>query len=85
MILDIKFVLFAFIIITIFSEGEQQNWQSTLLFFQNSLINFLFPKNPKLVRVRRKEQMSSGSGAVVLDFVSITKLFLIKLLMYLLN
>lgn len=66
-------VFFAFVIVTIFSEGEPQSWQGTFS-PQNDLINFLFPKNPNLVKVRKMEQIS-GSDAVVLDFVSIKIIF----------
>ncbi|XP_012224571.1 lipase 3-like [Linepithema humile] len=71
MILDMKSVLFAYCVITIFAEGESQFWQGTS-FPQNDLINFLFPKDPNLVKVRKIEQ-TSGSEAVVLDFIGLVE------------
>lgn len=66
---DMKSILFAFIIITTFPEGKSQSWQDMSL-PQNDFLNFFFPKDPGLVRVRRMnrpERMNSK----VLDFVSI--------------
>lgn len=75
---DIKFILFAFVIITMFLEGEPQlQWQDAS-FFQQDLMNYLFPKNPGLVRVRRMDQakqVTQTNDAVVLDFVSILNCF----------
>jgi len=69
-----KFILFAFIIIIIFSEGKLQSWQN--LFLQDFL-NFFFPKEPGLVKVRRMDQIKGINDGKVLDFVS-KKFFLIK-------
>jgi len=44
MTLDMKSILFAFIIIITFSEGKLQSWQN-LLFLQNNFLNFFFLKN----------------------------------------
>lgn len=69
---NIKFVLFALVIITVFSQGEPQLWQD-VPFFQQDLKDYLFPKDPGLVRVRRMDQAKQATrayDATVLDFVS---------------
>ncbi|KYM76677.1 Lipase 3 [Atta colombica] len=68
---NIKFILFAFIIIMTFSEGKSQSWQNFLL--QNDFINFLFPKEPGLVRVRRMDRTKRIDNAKILDFVGIVE------------
>lgn len=40
---------------------------------QNAVIDYLFPKDPKLVRVRNLEQNKIVNNGTILDFVSITK------------
>ncbi|XP_026829883.1 lipase 3 isoform X2 [Ooceraea biroi] len=65
-----KFVLFVFIIIMVFLEGESQLLQN-VSFLENDLINFLFPKDPNLVKVRKlKEGMND---ATVLDFLGLVE------------
>lgn len=70
-----KSILFALIIIIIFSEGKSQNIAS---FLTNECIHALFPKEPGIVKVRRMDQAERMDTSKVLDFVS-KKLFLIKL------
>ncbi|KAG5330574.1 LIP3 Lipase, partial [Acromyrmex charruanus] len=67
---NIKFILFAFIIMT-FSEGKSQSWQNFLL--QNDFISFLFPKEPGLVRVRRMDRTKRIDNAKILDFVGLVE------------
>ncbi|KYN32645.1 Lipase 3 [Trachymyrmex septentrionalis] len=68
---NIKFILFAFIIIMTFSEGKSQSWLNFLL--QNDFINFLFPKEPGLVRVRRMDRTKTIENAKILDFVGMVE------------
>jgi len=73
-----KFVFFGFIIIMRFLGGESQLWQN-MSFLQNDLMNFFFPKDPNLMKVRKLEKIREAtSDAVVLDFVSIIKSYLTK-------
>jgi len=77
MALVIKFV-FGFIIIMKFFEGESQ-WKN-MSFLQNNLMNFFFPKDPNLIKVKKLEKISeTTSDATVLDFVSIIKSYLTKI------
>jgi len=76
MISDMKSILFALIINIIFLEGKLQSWPNKS-FLQNNFLNFFFPKEPGLVKVRRMDQTKGMNDAKVLDFVS-KKLFLIK-------
>ena len=65
--LDMKSMFLAFLIITTFSEGRSQ---VIPLFLQNEFLNFLFPKDPGLVRVRRMDRAEEMNNGKVLDFVS---------------
>jgi len=76
MMTDMKSILFAFIIIITFSEGKLQSWHN-LSFLQNNFLNFIFPKEPGLVKVRRIDRTKGINDAKILDFVS-KKFFLIK-------
>jgi len=74
-----KFVLFAFIFIMRFLGGESQLWQN-MSFLQNDLMNFFFPKDPNLMKIRKLEKIrQTTSDTTVLDFVSIIKSYLIKI------
>jgi len=71
---DMKSIVFAFIIIIIFSEGKLQSRQNLFL---DNFLNSFFPKEPGLVKVRRMDRTKGMNNAKILDFVS-KKFFLIK-------
>jgi len=73
---DMKSILFTLIIIATFLEGKLQSWQS-LSSLQNNFLNFFFPKEPGLVKVRRMDRTKGMNDVKILDFVS-KKFFLIK-------
>jgi len=58
---DMKSTLLTLIIIITFSEGKS--------FFINEFLNFLVPKNPGLMKVRKMDQTEEMSDAKILDFV----------------
>ncbi|XP_024883675.1 lipase 3-like isoform X1 [Temnothorax curvispinosus] len=68
--LDMKSMFFAFLIITTFSEGRSQ---VIPLFLQNKFLNFLFPKDPGLVRVRRMDRAEEMNNGKVLDFIGLVE------------
>lgn len=75
MTLCVKYILFAFVIITMLKEGKSQ-WGLDLTFLQQIVVDFFFPKDPGIVRVRSMDQARGMGGTVVLDFVSTKKLSL---------
>jgi hypothetical protein len=67
---DMKSIQFALILIMTFSVGKSQFWQD-MLFLQDEFLNFVFPKDPGLVRVRRMDPIERMTiSDKVLDFVS---------------
>ncbi|TGZ48458.1 hypothetical protein DBV15_11536 [Temnothorax longispinosus] len=65
-----KSMLLAFLIITTFLEERSQGIP---LFLQNKFLNFLFPKDPGLVRVRKIDQAERMDSGKVLDFIGLVE------------
>lgn len=75
MISGMRYIIFVFVAIIMFAEGKSQLGLD-LLFLQKVFLDYLIPKDPGLVRVRRMDQAKSIEDTVVLDFVSIYLLLL---------
>jgi len=60
-----KSLLLTLIIIITFSEGKSKD----ISFLVNGFLNFFFPKDPGLVKVRRMDRNEEMSDAKILDFV----------------
>jgi len=58
-------MLLTLLIIITFSEGKSQD----ISFLVNGFLDFLFPKDPGLVKVRRMDRTEEMSDAKILDFV----------------
>ncbi|XP_077262886.1 lipase 3-like isoform X2 [Temnothorax americanus] len=71
MMTSIKFMLVAFLIIMTFSEGRSQSISS--LFLQNDMLNFFFPKDTGLVRVRRIDPAEKINSEKILDFIGLVE------------
>lgn len=54
-------------------EAKQNLWEN-LAFSRKAIINYLFPKDPGIVRVKDPEEMKTVNNVTVLDFVSATRL-----------
>lgn len=72
MALLMRYILFVFVIITVLKEGESQ-WGIDLTFLQQIVVDYIFPKDVGVVRVRRMNEAREIGGTKVLDFVSIMK------------
>ncbi|XP_071568728.1 lipase 3-like isoform X1 [Temnothorax nylanderi] len=65
---DMKSMLLAFLIIMTFSKGQLQGISS---FLQDEFLNFLFPKDPGLERVRRMDRAEEINSGKILDFIGL--------------
>ncbi|EFN89157.1 lipase 3 [Harpegnathos saltator] len=74
MALGMRNVLFAFVVITILTEGESQLGVD-FTFLQQVVVDYLFPKDPGLVRVRNMDQERGLGGTIVLDFIGLVEQF----------
>lgn len=74
--LDIKFVFFSIILIALLSEAELNPSKRSIFFNKTDfLLNFLFPKEPGILRVRNLEEARAVNKVTTLDFVSVTRYF----------
>ncbi|XP_071566394.1 lipase 3-like [Temnothorax nylanderi] len=69
---DMKSMFLAFLIIMTFSESEGR-LQSILSVFLNEFLNFFFPKDPGLVRVRRMDRVEEMMSGKILDCVGLVE------------
>lgn len=74
--MSIKLVSFILMLTVVLSEAKLNVWES-LAFSRKAIINYIFPKDPGIVRVRNSEEMKTMKEVTTLDFVSATKLSLI--------
>ncbi|XP_032674155.1 lipase 3-like [Odontomachus brunneus] len=72
MALFMRYIFFAFVIITILKEGESQ-WGIDLTFLQQAFLDYLFPKDLGIVRVRNMEEARNIGGTKVLDFIGMVE------------
>lgn len=75
MVSNVRYIFFAFITIAMLAEGDSQLGLD-LTFLQKVFLDYLVPKDPGLVSVRRMDRAMSTGSTVVLDFVSKMKLLL---------
>lgn len=73
--LNMKFIFFSVIFIILLSEAEL-NPSKRFIFFNTTefLLNYLFPKEPGILRIRNSEEARAVGGlnkVATLDFVSV--------------
>lgn len=74
--LDMKFIFFSIILITLLSEAELNPSKRSIFFNKTDfLLNFLFPKEPGVLRVRNSEEARAVNKVTTLDFVSVMRYF----------
>lgn len=66
-----RFIFFTLVLTAILAEANVKVWQNFPL-FQQAVTNFVFPKDPNIVRVRNLEQAKAIKKVTTLDFVSIS-------------
>lgn len=59
---------FAIVLIVILSNTELKLSRTQL--FPQALKNYFFPKDPGIIRVRTMDEIKTGKGVRILDFVS---------------
>jgi len=64
-----RFVYFAVLLTATLSEAKLGIWRE-LSSLQQEVIDFIFPKDPDIVRVRNAEQARATNKVTTLDFVS---------------
>ncbi|XP_014477144.1 PREDICTED: lipase 3-like [Dinoponera quadriceps] len=72
MVSNVRNIFFAFITITMLTEGESQ-LGFNLTFLQQVFLDYIFPKDPGIVRVRSMDQARGMGGAIVLDFIGMVE------------
>ncbi|KAH0950683.1 hypothetical protein HN011_001245 [Eciton burchellii] len=65
-----RFVYFAILLTATFSEAKLDIWRE-LSSLQQDVIDFIFPKDPDLVRVRNSEQARATNKVTTLDFIGL--------------
>lgn len=75
--ISMKLVFLILILTVTLLEAKLNLWGQ--LFSRKAIIDYIFPKNPDLVRVRYPNQVQTQiNNVTTLDFVSTSKLFFIK-------
>lgn len=75
--MDIKLVCIVFMLTIILLEAKVYLWRE-LAFTRKAIIDYLFPKDPGIVRVRNPDEVRTEvNNVTTLDFVSATRLFLV--------
>jgi len=64
-----RFVCFVVLLTAILSEAKLNIWYD-FFSLQQAMIDFIFPKDPDIVRVRNVEQARATNKVTTLDFVS---------------
>ncbi|EZA54629.1 hypothetical protein DMN91_006684 [Ooceraea biroi] len=67
-----RFVSFAVVLTVIFAEARLDIWKDFSL-FQRAVIDFIFPKDPNIVRVRNSEQARTTGKVSTLDFIGLVE------------
>lgn len=68
-----KLVSFVLMLTVVLSETKLNLWEN-LAFSRKAIINYLFPMDPDIVRVRNLKEMKTLNKVTTLDFVSAMKL-----------
>ncbi|XP_025261729.1 lipase 3-like [Camponotus floridanus] len=77
--LGMKFVFFSIILITLLSEAELNPSKRSIFFnkinksLTNFLLNFLFPKEPGILRVKNSEEARAVNKVTTLDFMGLVE------------
>lgn len=76
--MDVKFFFLSVIFIVMLSEAELNLSKRFAPPYSkiNILINYLFPKEPGIIRVRNAEEARGINQVTTLDFVSVTFLYI---------
>ena len=65
-----KFVFFILMFTVMLVQARLNFWKD-LMFPQKAIINYLFPKDPGIVRVRKPEEIKTAvNNVTTMDFVS---------------
>ncbi|KAL6424434.1 hypothetical protein ACFW04_009895 [Cataglyphis niger] len=72
--MDLKFVLISIIFIIMLSEAELIRSKRSIFFNKTEfLLNFLFPKEPDIVRVRNSAEARAANKVTTLDFIGLVE------------
>ncbi|KAG5318972.1 LIP3 Lipase, partial [Pseudoatta argentina] len=72
MIMGIKLVFIVFMLTVVILEAKLNLWEN-LAFPQKVIFNYLFPKDPGIVRVRKPEQIQTANNVTTLDFAGLVE------------
>ncbi|XP_018376591.1 PREDICTED: lipase 3-like isoform X2 [Trachymyrmex cornetzi] len=70
--MGMKLVFIIFMLTAVLLEAKLNLWEN-LAFSQKVIFNYLFPKDPGIVRVRKPEQIQTANNVTTLDFVGLVK------------
>jgi len=67
--MSIKLAFNVFMLTAVLLEAKLNLWEN-FAFSQKTIFNYLFPKDPGIIRVRKPEQIQTANNVTTLDFVS---------------
>ncbi|XP_011705564.1 PREDICTED: lipase 1-like, partial [Wasmannia auropunctata] len=70
--MNVKLVSFIFMLTIVSLEG-QVDFKENLEVLWKGLINYAFPKNPDIVRVRKSEDVTTVNNITILDFIGLVE------------
>ncbi|XP_012536944.1 lipase 3 [Monomorium pharaonis] len=70
--MSVKLVSLILILTVVLLEAKVHVWKD-LAISQKAIINYLFPKDPYVIRVRKPEDVKIGRNATILDFIGLVE------------
>ncbi|XP_011705086.1 PREDICTED: lipase 3-like, partial [Wasmannia auropunctata] len=70
--MNLKLLFFIFMLTIVSLEG-QVNFTENLRVLSKGLINYMFPKDPGIVKVRKPEDVKTGNNITILDFIGLVE------------